>query len=311
MNKKKIGLRKIIITEGFSFSGSGLLNDILINNGYYAPKNIRLSELKYSKNEVSWPSLMQGNYSRLDKLILGTKIAFRVPVRILKNFFQKTRLYNFYLKFKSRNIGIHESTSVNRDPYSLLLSICLLFRKEFNQELFHWWFLKKFKRVIYKEDKLLLDKGLSDHEQLIDWQLNFKDTIVFIVYRKPLLQFLQIKSYNNSKSNILKYEDFLKGLLNKYEMAIKLIYKYNSVIPVDFDKLAYNKSFRNDLFVYLNKNKFLDSFNYDFSETISNNEKLIKISRKSYSSMNSEKLEAKIIHFQHKFFKLFKEKVSG
>ena len=59
---RKIYFETLVATDGFEFSGSGLINDIFKVCGYSVPKNTRADELFINDNNFSWPRAIKGEY---------------------------------------------------------------------------------------------------------------------------------------------------------------------------------------------------------------------------------------------------------
>jgi len=186
MIKKKIdNNRNIILVDGFGFSGSGLLVDILLDKGYHAPKNIRMAELNDSSLNFSWSRSIKKEYSYSERFIITLRILRTVIVRVILNPIQLTPLYKYYLNCNNRNLLIHESTSVNRAIKSYLLSIVLIIKnKNPDEDYFYWWFKHKYNSSL-KYENLLLDNGISYDSKILDWQSRYKNSTAFIVYRNP------------------------------------------------------------------------------------------------------------------------------
>lgn len=311
--KRKDRIKSVILVDGFSFSGSGLLIDILLNNGYHAPRNIRLDEVNISSNNLSWTRLIDKNYSDSERIKISLQLLKLIFLRALINPIQHTFFYKFYLLIKKRNIYIHESTSVNRSIKSYFLSLVVLIKnKEVDREYFFLWFKKKYAKALRYEN-LLLDNGISYDSRILDWQTCFKKTSAFIVYRNPKIQYAQIKSYYSKTkvSNIPSYSAFLDNMILNYELKINYICANQVLIPVSFDQLLNDHSYRERIFGFLNRNGFIKHFFYNFLSSQQNN-RLLEKTCNDYSLSESIKLkEIKIESLFEDFNEIFEVRISN
>jgi len=293
-SSSKIKKKKIIATTGFHFSGSGLINDILIDSGCVAPKNIRADELFYNVNSFSWPRALNNEYTLGKRTVAIFKIikilAFRIPFNIL----QKTILYERYLNYKGRGEILHRSTSVNRNIWSYLLSLYLLvFKRSYDEYLFSRWFQLKYKKELKGDSNMLLDKAVPNDKKIAEWFFKHHVSLGIAVYRDPRIQYQQIKEYYKLVGlDEPNYYDFLIQLETKYESLNSALNSNVKFIPVSFDKLIGDKEYRKKLEDFFHCNDIVKSIIYDFNKTIHNNEALHLLSKKispNTLSLNKEK----------------------
>ena len=124
----------IVASDGFEYSGSSIISDILKNEGYVVSKNIRTDELFDNSNNFSWPRALDNQYKFKKRFILLIRIIKTIIVRIPLNIIQRTPIYTKYLIFKGRDNQMHEATSVNRSLWSYFVSIHLIItRQKYNE----------------------------------------------------------------------------------------------------------------------------------------------------------------------------------
>lgn len=91
----------IIITVGFSYSGSGLINDWLLSNGFKYPSKSKTLEFKSSTSHFSWVDYYSGTYTNRFTYV-KTKIRLIKSILFLfvKNILKRSILYRLYLRIK-------------------------------------------------------------------------------------------------------------------------------------------------------------------------------------------------------------------
>ena len=305
MNKNihTLDIDNLVATAGFHFSGSGLVNDIFIESGYVAPKNIRADELFYNSNNFSWPRALNNEYTYFEKIILAWRLVKTMFIRIPLNIIQKTPIYNKYLGLKGRGVKLHQSTSVNRSLWSYLVSFYMVTcRHTYNEDLFIKWLGLKYRWQIYSSKNLLIDKGIPRDKRIADWFFGINGSIGIFVYRNPRVQYQQIAQvYKSSGILTPSYDDFLSELESRYQSISWILSSNHNFILISFDKLLNDINYRNRLEVYFKQMNILSEINYDFSESIKNNESLSSLSEKIVPSKKSIKTED-IIRTYHELF---------
>jgi len=302
-NTHTLDIDNLVATAGFHFSGSGLVNDIFIESGYVAPKNIRADELFYNSNNFSWPRALNNEYTYFEKIILAWRLVKTMFIRIPLNIIQKTPIYNKYLGLKGRGVKLHQSTSVNRSLWSYLVSFYMVTcRHTYNEDLFIKWLGLKYRWQIYSSKNLLIDKGIPRDKRIADWFFGINGSIGIFVYRNPRVQYQQIAQvYKSSGILTPSYDDFLSELESRYQSISWILSSNHNFILISFDKLLNDINYRNRLEVYFKQMNILSEINYDFSESIKNNESLSSLSEKIVPSKKSIKTED-VIRSYHEFF---------
>ena len=302
-NTHTLDIDNLVATAGFHFSGSGLVNDIFIESGYLAPKNIRVDELFHNTNNFSWPRAINNEYTYFERIILALRLIKTIFVRIPLNIIQKTPIYNKYLNLKGRGVKLHQSTSVNRSLWSYLVSLYMVFsRHDYNEKLFIKWLGLKYRWQIYSSQNLLIDKGIPRDKKIADWFFGINGSIGIFVYRNPRIQYQQVAQvYKSSGILIPSYDDFLSELESKYQSISWILSSNYKFILISFDKLLNDINYRNQLEVYFKQMNILSEMNYDFSESIKNNEYLSSLSEKTVPSEKSIKTE-NVIQNYHELF---------
>lgn len=302
---------KFIATDGFQFSGSGLINDFLISSGAYCPSDIRMDELLNHNNNFSWQFAINNKYSFNKKLNVFLKLVFIILKRIPINFFQRTFLYKLYLKKRGRINLLNEPNSVNRSIKSYILSIKLLFFiKDYNFSVFKNWFYDKYNIKSIDNKVFILDNGIPYDEKLFDW-LDQLGTFFIVVYRDPLIQYCQILDNNLSRGLIVpSYEEFLQNLINQYTQLTSNKCIFDKLLPVSFDLFLNNYSYRLKFTNMISEISMLTNFNYNFEDSVSNNLLLIDKSRFFAISENARLLENSIDHFHNLFLQEYFHKIN-
>ena len=302
-NTHTLDIDNLVATAGFHFSGSGLVNDIFIESGYVAPKNIRADELFYNSNNFSWPRALNNEYTYFEKIILAWRLVKTMFIRIPLNIIQKTPIYNKYLGLKGRGVKLHQSTSVNRSLWSYLVSFYMVTcRHTYNEDLFIKWLGLKYRWQIYSSKNLLIDKGIPRDKRIADWFFGINGSIGIFVYRNPRVQYQQIAQvYKSSGILTPSYDDFLSELESRYQSISWILSSNHNFILISFDKLLNDINYRNRLEVYFKQMNILSEMNYDFSESIKNNESLSSLAEKIVPCEKSIKIE-NVIRSYHELF---------
>jgi len=305
MNKNtcKLDINNLVATDGFEFSGSSLVNDIFKESGYVVPKNIRADELFYNSNNFSWPRALNNEYTYFEKFILTWQLVKTIFVRIPLNIIQKTPIYNKYLHLKGRGEKFYESTSVNRSLWSYLVSFYMVLgRHSYNEDLFVKWLGLKYRWQIYSSKNLLLDNGIPSDKRMADWFFGINGSLGILVYRNPRIQYQQIDQFHKSTGKLTpSYDDFLLGLAAQYQSISWLLNSNYRIVLISFDKLLNDIKYRNRLEVYFNQTNVLSEMNYDFSDSVKNNEYLSSLSEKTVPSDKSIKTENVILNYHELF----------
>ena len=302
-NTRTLDIVNLVATSGFHFSGSGLVNDIFIESGYIAPKNIRADELYFNNKNFSWPRALDDEYTNSKKIILAWHLVKTILKRIPLNIIQKTPIYNKYLSLKGREVRLHQSTSINRSLWSYLVSLYMvLSRHNYNEALFIKWLNLKYRSQISTCTNLLIDKGIPKDKRVADWFFGIGNVTGVFVYRNPRIQYQQIVQYYESTGQLTpSYDSFLNELKSKYKSINWILNSSHNVILISFDKLLNDINYRNRLEEYFKQINILNEINYDFSESIKNNDSLSFLSEKIVPSKKSIKTEG-VIRSYHELF---------
>ncbi len=295
----------VITTDGFSFSGSGLFNDVLSSSGCVVPKNLRADEFLYKKNAFSWPYLIENQIKFRTRLKIAFNLLEAIARRIPLNIVQSTFMYERYLLLRGRGIRIHEPTSINRSLWAYIVNlIIILFSKKFNSDVFYKWMALKYFWCLTSAAKknLLLDNGIPRHKSLVTWLYSSPNTYGFFVYRNPQLQFQQIcEYYKNTGRYKPTYDRFLQTVLAQYSEIEWMIESQYPIVFISCDKLMCCEEYRQKLFGFLKKNDIVHNVGYDFTESIKNNNvlksKVIELKKTSCT----DELEKKIYEYHKKF----------
>lgn len=301
--------KKIITTDGFGFSGSGLLNDMIVLHKFYVPRNLRLDEFLRRDKTLSWPVVIDESPTVIMRLRLILFILLSMGLRFPINLIQRTFLYPHYLKLRGRTNVMHEPTSVNRSTWSHCVNgFSVMFFRSFDQRCFWKWFYSKFLFCFLKQNQgLLLDNGIPRDKRLLSWLYGRENTFGFYVYRSPRLQYQQIKNYYNSTGRSEpSYREFLNGLISQYEDVVWLTQADYPVIFLSCDLLLSSPSYQDLFYDYLlSKGITLDA-RYDVTMSARNNEAL-KLEIVGMSVPPSViALEEKVDEFHHSFIEHFK-----
>jgi len=302
-NTSSLNIDNLVATTGFHYSGSSLVNDIFIESGYVAPKNIRADELFYNTNNFSWPRALNNEYTYFKKFILAWRLVKIILVRFPLNIIQKTPIYTKYLILKGRGVKLHQSTSVNRSLWSYSVSFYMVVcRHTYNEASFIKWLGLKYRWQISSSKNLLIDKGVPRDKRIADLFFGISGSIGICVYRDPRVQYQQIvQDYKSTGLLTPSYDNFLSELESQYQSISWILSSNHKFIMISFDKLLNDINYRNRLEVHFKQMNILSEMNYDFSESIKNNESLSSLAEKIVPCEKSIKIE-NVIRSYHELF---------
>ncbi len=300
---QKLKIENLVSVNGFHYSGSSIINDIFEESGYVVPKNVRADELLYNKNNFSWPRAVNNEYTYFERFILLCRLVKTIFFRIPINIIQKTPIYDKYLVLKGRGDKLHQSSSVNRSLWSYLVSVYMIIcRYNYNEDLFIKWLGLKFQKQINTSKNLLLDNGIPRDRKIADWFFGINGSIGIFVYRNPRIQYQQIdQDYKLTGQITPSYSDFLSELESQYQSISWILDSDYRVIMISFDKLLNDKNYRNKLEKYFKQMNMLSEIDYNFDESIKNNETLSSLSEEIMPSNISIQRE-KVIKNYHELF---------
>jgi hypothetical protein len=307
--KKFCEFEHIVLTDGFWFSGSGLVNDMFGSSGFTTPKHIRLEEFLSLNKQFSWPDAICGRYTLFPRFKLFQSLVFKIISRVPINLLQLTFIYRSYLKRRGRTNKLHEPTSINRSLWSLLVNLYYtVFVSTFNEVTFFIWLDLKFRFFNAPQCKLLLDNGIPRNHQLIKWLFKYENITGFYVYRDPRLQFAQITEYCRlTGKQAPGYLEFLNTLLGQYHQVMDCLKIERRILMISCDNILDNAKYRKRLENYLRSKKILNSFEYDFEYSIKNNLALKQLVRDLTFDTESLAKEREVINYHKLFEKHFKE----
>jgi hypothetical protein len=305
-------IKNLVATDGFHFSGSGLINDIFRDSGYVVPKNIRADELFSSSANFSWPKAINGDYDFSTRAKIFACLVKRIIIRIPLNIMQKTPFYGRYLVMTGRGEKLHQSSSVNRSLWSYVVSIRMLFhRGVYNEETFTNWLYLKYRWHIKASTNLLLDNGISKNAEIAQWFFNINGSTGIIVFRNPRVQYQQISQVYKATGKLApNYHDFLVELNSQYSSMSWLIDSNFNIIFVSFDQILNDKEYLYALQRYFQRTEIIDEIRYDFSRSLENNQNLVQLSEKMIVSKSCMELEKQISNFHKTFLNHFADKLS-
>jgi hypothetical protein len=303
MYKKECKISNLIATDGFHFSGSGLINDVFKDAGYVIPKNIRADELFNNPTNFSWPKAVNREYDLWTRAKLFVYLVKQVIIRIPLNILQKTPFYRHYLFRTGRGEELHQSSSVNRSLWSYVVSIRMLFHRGlYDEAMFNDWLYLKYRGHINGGSDLLLDNGIPKNLEIARWFFNISRSMGIIVYRNPRVQYQQIiQVYRSTGKTPPNYYDFLLGLSSQYSSMGWLLDSNFNIIFVSFDQLLNDKAYRDELLTYFKSKNIVSEIKYDFSRSYKNNLDLIHFSEEMVIDQSCMKLEMQVLNF-HKTF---------
>lgn len=298
-----INISNLVATDGFQFSGSGLVNDIFRESGYVVPKNIRADELFYNNNNFSWPRAINNEYNFIKRFKLILNLFKTISIRFPLNIIQKTPIYSKYLLLRGRGEVLHQPTSVNRSLWSYFVSIYMVICKySYDRNLFLQWIGLKYWWELSDSKDILIDNGIPKDKKIADWLFNINNTTGIFVYRDPRVQYQQISQvFKSTGKTIPCYDEFLCGLESQYQSLDWIMSSKHRIILISFDKLLGNLDYRNKLEVYFKKMNIMNELNYDFSKSIKNNQFLSALSKKIVPNKNSINKEGLIQNYHDLF----------
>ena len=305
-------IKNLVATDGFHFSGSGLVNDIFKDAGYVVPENIRADELLISSANFSWPKALNGDYEFSNRAKLFARLVKQIIIRIPLNIMQKTPFYRRYLVMTGRGDKLHQSSSVNRSVWSYLVSIRMLFhRGVYDEEAFTDWLYLKYRWHIHEGMGLLLDNGISRNVEIAKWFFNLDESMGVIVYRNPRVQYQQISQVYKSTGKVTpNYHDFLLELNSQYNSMSWLLDSNFNIIFVSCDQLLNDKVYRDALQTYFQRKEIMAGIKYDFSRSSENNQELVQLSEKMVVDESCLELEEQISNYHETFANQLKEILS-
>lgn len=303
---------KLVASDGFHFSGSGLLNDIFGHSGYFIPSNIRADELFSTSQNFSWPRALSGQYTISTRLILLLRLFKSILVRIPLNILQQTPLYSRYLVSSGRGDPLHRSSSVNRSIWSYLVSIRFLFHPyAYDQETFHRWLRLKYRLVTLKNSRILLDNGIPRDPTLIKWLFSSENCMGIYVFRNPRVQYHQILGVYKSTGKVPpSYKDFLLNLISQYHSVRWLLDSNFNIIFVSFDNLLNDSTYQQRLNSFFASSKILEQMQYDYTLSLANNQALVELAEKMHVKPSCQELEDTICYYHDLFASNLDSKLS-
>ena len=303
----KFDVENIVASDGFEYSGSSIISDILKNEGYVVSKNIRTDELFDNSNNFSWPRALDNQYTFKKRFILLIRIIKTIIVRIPLNIIQRTPIYTKYLIFKGRDNQMHEATSVNRSLWSYFVSIHLIItRQKYNEDLFNKWLVLKYWWQTKSNKNLALDNGIPRDKRISDWFFRLNGSIGIIVYRNPRIQYQQLVEASKSKKlSFPSYEKFCIGLEIQYQSIRWILDSNYKILFISFDKLLNDNVYRKKIETFFIKSNILNKFSYDFDNSIKNNNEISDLSMDTTQSRISLAIEKRLI----KYHQLFEDKL--
>ena len=304
-NKKNVrfDIKNVVATDGFEYSGSGIINDILKDADYVVSKNIRTDELFDNSKNFSWPRALDNKYTDKKRFILLLIIIKTILIRIPLNIIQRTPIYTKFLIFKGRNNQMNEPTSVNRSLWSYFVSIyMLIIRRKYNEDLFNKWLSLKYKWQTKSNKNLVLDNGIPKDKRIADWFFRLNGSIGIFVYRNPRIQYQQIVEVSKIRKRPLpSYGDFCSNLESQYQELKWILGSNYKILFISFDSLINDMSYRNKIESYFKQNNILNEFNYDFNKSIDNNKEISNLS-KSINHDTKSIISERNINGYHKLF---------
>ena len=312
LKRERKTIRNLVATDGFHFSGSGLVNDVFRDAGYVVPENIRADELFDSSVNFSWLQALTGNYGFLERAKVFACLVKRILIRIPLNIMQTTPFYQRFLVMNGRGEKIHQSTSVNRSVWSYLVSIRMLFhRGVFDEKAFTDWLYLKYRWHLKEGSDLLLDNGIPKNPEVANRFFNFNRAMGIIVYRNPRVQYQQIRQvYQSTGEATPNYQEFLFELISQYSQISWLLDSSFNIVFVSFDQLLNDIVYRDELQAYFERKEIIGKIQYDFSKSFENNCELVQLSEKMAVDESCMQLEEQILNYHEIFANQLKENLS-
>ena len=269
-----------VLTRGMGFSGAGFLNEWFIANGFSVNKGYSLNEIKTrSSNHFSWVDYLDGKYedSRY-RLLIGKRILLDLIYRILKFFFY----YPFLDSILNKDFGIHVSHSRSFSVREQFNNFYPLLNRNDTNIVFRNWLVRKFKYINNETKLVLFDNGIPDDERLMKLLIKFIDPFFIVVFRDPIIQFVQSivfydkyknKSITNIESKIAK---FVTEQATKYQMYLEFESQFTSILFVELEKFRDDLSYRENIakLVFVDRNLIDFESNSIINKSIENEQYL-------------------------------------
>lgn len=310
----------VYIVTGFGYSGSGLINDYFINQGFCSPSNIRMVELNSGNNGFTWASLLDGKYNSFKSRFQLKIILFCIViVRIFKKIIKRTFIYKIYQSkryskttIETHFYSIHRIHSAENSIKSALNNFLLNLTLRGNlEERFFNWMSKKFSNITDECNKLILDKGATKDERILGW-LNKTQTFKTIcVFRDPMTMFAQQDMINSGLVAEYDYKESLdfriENLRKAYSNLLGLATKFSNVLPVHFDDFLTDQDYR-DVINHTIKN-MTNNKSYNFNLSLEN-DSLIKSSEYYVYYKKNEHKFIELLEYHLKFQSFFYRNVA-
>jgi len=307
----------IIITVGFSYSGSGLVNDWLLSNGFEYPSKSKILEFKSSTSHFSWVDYYNGTYTnKITYVKTKIRLIKSIVFIFVKNLLKRSILYRLYLGIKySREYlvfhlnSIHKRHGIRGEFSSLIANYQFGKKLKSTDANFDEWFNSRF-IIDEKPLRLFYDKGAPSDIKILR-KLNFKPIKGIIVYRDPIIMFTQQDIANSLNTTIYSKDndERFKLLISTYKHYLHLMENNDFFIPISFDTFLYSADYRADLKKLLNISSSYSKYEYDFSESIKNDNYLKKLVKNTNSKFNSDDLN-EINQIHKKFVTILNKKLS-
>lgn len=306
--KKITDAKKIILTSGFGFSGSGLINDYLIHYGFYCPPNIRISEFGLgASNGFSWKSFVDGGYRFFPRKIdttfyIVSDFLYRLLFYPIRKIIRWIREGPFPLSRAPQSDKIHASHGVNKifNIKPVFLNLFTIYTTKPLTMAFELWLNRRFKSVASKSDKFVIDKSLPSDLRILKLLGSLNNTVGLIVYRDPIIQLSQLLILDKSIWKIdldfkLRIKQTITDILIHHYIMLEAMASSDLIVPVYFDKFISDNEYRKIVIEIIGV-EFFDTnpIEYDFKETVLNNQKIQK--SKTYTNLKSVSTEFKKIY---------------
>ena len=283
-----------IIMGGTGFSGSGLLIDILTKEyDFVVLENLRLGEFSIHHDEFSIIKQFYSpikNYRNIFRyfvilnLSIFRSLVLYYPLKFINSILKKMGLsINKQTGFLSN--GINRSHGIEYSIKSSILNLLILMLNFFKfdnlkkEKIIRLWFNLKIGHR-HERESVIFDKSTPDNlkgAQLLSELIKHKS--IFLI-RNPINQFIQFRIANQ----IIIEEDIndelqknLNSILFSIERVSEIFNSYINLIIVDFDLFLYHEEYRRIVIRFILG--YESPFHYDLSESIVNNELLVKVNK--------------------------------